>query len=298
MTGRIFLKSLLLTTVCGAAFSTGCAVAAKNNGASPPEVKTSAREKNSAAPNAGKDSPSKKGITFAADSPAETIRVFYKNLREKKFREAIMMTNLHAAVENLSDAEALDLSPDFEALAAQIPAELQISGEIITENKATVTVKLPDEETGVLEDKIFNLQRESGAWVYLMADAATETAAKREGKNYFFNLRLEVHHAEAKSMIERIAKAEIAYFVQNGSVYADLPALVAQKLLPADAQTADSTGYRYGVATSSDKKKYTATAEPAVYGKTGKLSYFLQTDDKGKNSGIKSKDNKGMPMKN
>ncbi len=57
----------------------------------------------------------------------------------------MMMTNLRPAVESLTDAEMQDLSADFEPLAKQVPAELEINGEIITNNLATVTAKMPAE---------------------------------------------------------------------------------------------------------------------------------------------------------
>lgn len=297
MANQVISKSILLFVMASSLFSVSCAVAAKSKDDG--DVKAPVQKENvSVSSSEKKEVLAKKTIDFAPSSPADTIRVFYKNLREKRFREAIMMTNLRVAVEGLSDAEIQDLNGDFEPLAAQVPAELQINGEIIVADKATVTVKLPNDDTGVLEDKIFKLQRENDAWVYLMADDATEAVAKKEGKNYFFMLRQEVHHAEAKSMIERIAKAEMVYALQNGGLYTDMPTLVTQGLLPDDAQTSDSTGYHYSIAVSSDKKKYTAGAEPAVYGKTGKLSFLLQVEEKGKNTGVKSKDNKGMPLKN
>lgn len=299
MTKRFLWQSLLVSLISLSTFSLGCAVAAKNTADEKSGGKPMAGEKRSSAVTSEiKTSVAKNSIEFKADSPAETIRVYFQNLREEKFREALMMTNMRVTVEGLSEAEAQDLKKDFAVLATQIPAELQISGEIITGDKATVTIKLPNEETKVLEDKVFNLQRQNNQWVYLMADPETEAAAKKEGKNYFFKMRLEVHHSEAQSMLTRIAKAEMVYAVQNGGLYADLPTLIAQGLLPEDAQNSDSTGYRYGITLSSDKKKYTATAEPAVYGKTGNLSFLLQIDEKGKNSGIKSKDTKGMPLKN
>lgn len=297
MTKQFFLKSLLLSAVSLSALSVGCAVAAKSKDEGA-DKKTEVREKTSFVAGEIKNAPLKGKISFAPGSPADAIRLFYKNLREKRFREAMLMTNLRVAVEGLSDAEMQDLNVDFEPLAAQIPVELQISGEIIAGDKATVTVKMPNEETGAVEDKVFKLQRENDNWIYLMADETTETAAKKEGKNYFFALRLEIHHAEAQSMLERITKAEMVYALQNGGLYTDMPTLVAQGLLPADARDAASTGYHYGLVISSDRKKYTTTAEPSVYGKTGKLSFFMQVDEKGKSSGIKSKDNKGMPLKN
>ncbi len=44
-----------------------------------------------------KNSFEKGTIKIAPGSPADMVRVFYKNLREKRFREAIMMTNLRAS---------------------------------------------------------------------------------------------------------------------------------------------------------------------------------------------------------
>jgi hypothetical protein len=299
MSKRSLSQTLLLSLISASAVSLGCAVSAKTNETAPTEkVSVKNTVSTTTAPNEIKTSVAKNSIDFTADSPAETIRVYFMNLREKRFREALMLTNLRVAVENLSAAEEQDLGKDFAALAEDVPAQLQVSGEIVTGDKATVTVKLPNEETGAFEDQIFNLQRENGKWIYMMADAATEATAKKEGKNYFFALRIEVHHAQARQMIERIAKAQVAYFVQNNSTYGELPALVERGLVPPDVQNTESTGYRFGVALSPDKKKYTATAEPAVYGKSGNLSFLLQVDDKGKNAGIKSKDNKGMPLKN
>ena len=51
-------------------------------------------------------------------------------------------------------------------------------------------------------------------------------------------------------------------------------------LLPDDVVSSDSTGYAYSVKLSSDKKKYSAEAVPAVYGKTGKLSFTVELNDK------------------
>lgn len=279
-------------------FLIGCTVAAKT------EDKISAQKaEKSAAPGESaaivsrtKNSLTVSKIKFAPNSPADTIRVFYKNLREKHFREAMLMTNLRAGVEGLTDAEMEDLRPDFEPLAAQVPSEIEINGEIITNNQATVTAKMPNEETGALELKEFKLRQENGGWTILTADKAAETAAKKAGKNYFFELRLDVHHAEAQSMMERIAKAEMVYALQNQGSYAALAVLVNQGLLPADAQNAQSTGYRYNVTLSSDAKMYAANAEPAVYGKSGKLSFLMETD--GKNAPrLRNGDNKGAPLK-
>jgi hypothetical protein len=156
---------------------------------------------------------------------------------------------------------------------------------------------MPNEETGVLEDKIFKLRLEKDSWVILTADEAAEAIVKKEGKNYFFALRLDIHHVEASNMMERIAKAQMVYALQNAGQYADMPTLIGQGLLPEDAQNTQSTGYRFNVFPAPDRKKYSATAEPAVYGKTGKLSFLLELNEKDQKTHLTSKDNKGQPLK-
>ncbi|HSK73789.1 MAG TPA: hypothetical protein VK892_18975 [Pyrinomonadaceae bacterium] len=272
-------------------FISGCAVEAakteRQNGQS--SVQTTAAEK--------KNSPSQSKITITSNSPADTVRVFYKNLREKRFREAIFLTNLRPAIEGLTDSEMQDLQVDFANLARNVPAEIPINGEITSGDSATVTAKFPNDDTGKIELKEFKLKRENGAWKILLADETTEAAIKKEGKNYFFNLKIQVHHSEAKAMIERIAKAQMVYAVQNGGLYGEMKALIESGFLPADAQTSASTGYNYSILLSPDKKKYSVTAEPAVYGKTGKLSFLFEVAGD-KKPALKSADNQGKSLKN
>jgi hypothetical protein len=78
--------------------------------------------------------------------------------------------------------------------------------------------------------------------------------------------------------------------------FADIPSLVSQKLLPEDVMSAVSTGYRYAVTIADDKKRYTATATPAEYGKSGRLSFVFDSDGRHIPK-IVSKDNGGQPLK-
>lgn len=290
-----FMKLSVLFIFAAAALFGGCSVSAKNSDGAPSQksdeqIKTVAKTE-------VKNSAGKGRIHISQGSPADAIRLFYKNLREKRFREALLMTNLRPAIEGLNDAEFEDLRPDFEPLANQVPEEIQINGEIIAGNSATVTAKMPDEDTGLLELKEFKLRREGSNWIILTADEAAENAVKKEGKNYFFTLRLDVHHIEAQRMMERIAKAQMVYAAQNGGTYADMKTLIAQNLLPADMHSSQSTGYKFDILTSPDKKKYRATAEPAVYGKTGKYSFLLELNEKDQKSHLKYEDAKGAPVK-
>ena len=287
---------LLLFVILSILFVSGCAVeAAKNEGKTVGKTENKQSQTASNA-NESRTLATETAIQIQPDSPADTVRVFYKNLREKKFREAMFLTNLRPAIEGLTDAELKDLQIDFEPLAAQVPEEIEINGEIISKDKATVTAKLPDNETGEVKLQQIKLREENGVWTILTVDEAAEALVRSEGKNYFFALRIETHQTEAKAMLDRIAKAEIIYSAQNNGLYGEMPALIEKNLLPEDAATSATTGYNYKIELSGDKKKYTASAAPADYGKTGKLSFWFESSGN-KSLSIKSKDTKGQTPK-
>ncbi len=235
-------------------------------------------------------------IQIDAGGPADTVRAFYKLLREKKFREAIFLTNLRPAIEGLTESELKDFSLDFEAIAGEIPAEVKISGEIISGENSTVTVNLPNEDGDKDEVQPIKLHRSGDVWVILSVDAEAEARIRKEGKSYFYNLRIETHEDEAKKMLERISKAELAYSLQNGGVYAEFQVLIDAGLLPADVKTSESTGYNYVLKIADGKRNYFASATPAIYGKSGRLSFLLEPDNKGV-SRVTSKDTGGLQIK-
>lgn len=276
----------------------GCAVSASDSETTQGEkqnVPTTISEEKS--PDVTKSSTSKSKIQINGGSPADTVRIFYKNLRERRFREAMMMTNLRPAVEGLTDEEMQDLSSDFEPLAAQVPAEIEINGEIITNNQATVTAKLPDNESGQIELTQVELRREKDAWVIVTAGKEAEAAARKEGKNYFFTLRIDVHHVEVERMMQRISKAQAIYAMQHGGVFTDMQTLISSGLLPEDINSTKSTGYRFSLSLTANNKKYFASAVPEFYGKSGKLSFLMEADSGDPNARLKSGDNKGSPLK-
>lgn len=284
-------KNLFLIVV----FSTllgGCAVEAAKDAdkkvGSQPEMPLTA--------DGAKTVPAKPSIAIAPDSPADTVRAFYRNLHERKFREAMFLTNLRPAVEGLTDAELKDLQIDFEPLAAQIPADVEINGEIAAADKATVTAKLPDNETDELKTQQINLRRDRDVWVILTVDEQAEAEVKKEGGNYFFALRLQTHQREAKEMLERVNKAQMVYATRNAGLFTDLNTLVDQGFLPKDVLTARTTGYVYQIQLATDRKKFTAVAAPEVYGKTGKLTYYFEVNGSNTSS-LKNKDTGGRALK-
>ena len=270
----------------------GCSVAGPANAATSNAVAAanSTISANSAA------EPRRATIKIDAGGPADTVRAFYKSLREKKFREAIFLTNLRPAIEGLTDAELKDFSLDFEALAGQVPVIIEINGEIVTGDQATVTANLPSTETDKNEIQKINLRRENGIWVILTVDGEAEKRIKADGKQYFYNLRIETHEEEARKMLERISKAELAHSLQNGGICTDMATLIGVGLLPDDVRTSQSTGYNFAITLLPGNKQYFANATPAEYGKSGKLSYLLQLDGKGI-SHVTSKDNGGKPLR-
>lgn len=251
---------------------------------------------NSAASNALSAAPKGATIDIEQGGPADTVRAFYKLLREKKFREAIFLTNLRPAIEGLTDSELKEFSVDFAEIAGQVPAEVEINGEIITGDDATVTANLPNPDGDKNELQTIKLHKEGDVWVIKTADDESAKRIKADGKNYFFNLRIETHEEEAKKMLERISKAELAHSLQHGGVYTDISTLITAGLLPDDVKTSESTGYKYSIELSSDKKKYYATATPAEYKKSGVRSFILILDGS-LISHVNGKDNGGKPMR-
>ena len=236
-------------------------------------------------------------IKIEPNSPADIVRIFYARLREQRFREAIYLTNLRPAIEQLSDTELKEYEVDLSAVARHVPAEIQINGEIISGEEATVTAKLPHEDMEKPELQELRLRKENGNWVILTVDEFAEKRIKQTGKNYLRLLRIETHHDEAKSMLDRIAKAQMAYATQNGGKFGDMRTLVDNSLLPADVLSAETTGYAYAVTLAENASKYFATATPAEYGKSGIMSFIVKLSDK--NSPLlSSKDMGGKPMQN
>ncbi|MEP6944899.1 MAG: hypothetical protein ABJA02_03210 [Acidobacteriota bacterium] len=277
------------------AFAFGCSVAEPTANA---KTNLPANANSSANPAAPASEAAPKGPTITIDKggPADTVRAFYQLLRENKFRDAIFLTNLRPAIEGLTATELADFSLDFAALAGEVPAQIEINGEIISGDNATVTANFPADEDGKKETQQIKLKKNGDVWEILTVDEAAEARIKKEGKSYFYNLRIETHEDEAKKMLERIAKAEIAYSMQNGGAVAEIDILVGAGLLPEDVKTSVSTGYNYILTILPNKTRYIANATPAEYGKSGKLSFLLETDDKGY-SHVTSKEIGGKPMK-
>lgn len=231
-------------------------------------------------------SPAQAQNNMVAATPSDAVRQFYKALNEKRFRDALVATALKPAIENLSAAEFEELRPDFERMAVDAD-KVQLTGEQISGDRASVFVKLQSDGPGDPPIEV-QLRRVSGNWVVIFNDEV-EKAVKRDGSKYFLKLRIETHEQDVQSMLVSIAQKQLVYSLQHNGMYTDLQTLVNEKLLPEDVLTSQSTGYNFHVTLSADKKSYTAGAEPAVYGRTGTQSFFMDP------KGIKKSDTGGKP---
>lgn len=224
-------------------------------------------------------------------SPTETVREFYKRLRDKKFREAFSLSIYKSAIEPLKPQEFEDLKPDFEKMAVavneRIPQTLDITGEQISGDAATVFVKVLDPE-GKEKIEPASLIKVDGVWI--VGDKENQELVDKAGKQFFFNARIEAHHGDVQDMLTRISLAQVVYSQQHNGQFGDLPTLIAAGLVPKDLEGTESTGYRFRVNVNPAAKTWSAAAEPVQYGRTGRLSFYLDA------SGVRSSDTKGKPL--
>ncbi len=223
-----------------------------------------------------------------ARTPTETVREFYRLMHERHFREAFGLSIYKAAIDGLTEQEMEDLRPDFEKMGSIIPEKIEVSGEQISGDTATVFVRIADADKTTTEAEPVGLIREAGAWI--VGDRDNQKIVREAGKQFFFEARIQTHHSEVQDVLQRINLAQIAYASQHNNLYGDLAALIAAGLVPKDVEASESTGYRFHVTLAQDAKSWSAGAEPVRYGRTGRLSFLLDQ------SGIRSADTGGKPL--
>jgi hypothetical protein len=221
-------------------------------------------------------------------TPTQTVELFYKTMRERKFKEAFSMSIYKPAVDGLTPKELDDLRPDFERMAAAIPEKIDLSGETISGDMATVFVKVKETADTAEKSEPITLIQSNGIWI--IGDRENEAVVKKEGKTFFFKARIDTHHNEVQDQLTKITLAEVVYSQQHAGQYATLAELITAGLVPKDLEGPETTGYIFHVNKAADGKSWYATAEPAQYGRTGKLSFYLDA------SGVKSSDVGGKPL--
>jgi hypothetical protein len=226
-----------------------------------------------------------------ARSPTETTRLFYQLLREKKFREAFAMSTYRPAIESLTPQEFEEFRPDLEKMATAInetlTEKIDVSGEQISGDAATVFLKVLDADRKEKVEAV-GLIKMGNQWI--VGSAAHLAEVQKEGKKYLFERRINAHHDDVQDMLTRISLGQVLYSQNRNGQFGNMAELVAAGVIPKDIENTESTGYRFQVNRSADGKSWYATAEPAVYGRSGRLSFYLDA------TGVRSADNNGKPL--
>lgn len=222
--------------------------------------------------------------------PSDVVRDFYKAMREHRFKDAWSLTIYKPAVVDLTAAEMEDLLPDFEERAAKVPEQIEITGEKIQGNIATVFVKVPvTESTPQITSEPVNLFKSGGLWI--IGDEASELEVKKKGRRFFLDALIEQHQSDVEDLLKRLVAVQIVYASRHGGAFGDLQGLISDLLVAKEASDPRASGYNLRITVGADKKSYVASAEPTRYGRTGKLSFWM--DHTG---AIKSLDNGGKPI--
>ena len=130
--------------------------------------------------------------------------------------------------------------------------------------------------------------RVGGMWI--IGDKENLEIVKKAGKQFFFNARIDTHHDEVQAMLTRISLAQLFYSQQHNGLFGDLATLITAGLVPKDLEGVESTGYRFHINSVDGGKSWNAAAEPAQYGRTGKLSFYMDA------AGVRSGDKAGKPL--
>ncbi len=224
-----------------------------------------------------------------ARTPTETVREFYRLLRERNFRQAFAISIYKPAIEGLTDQEFEDLRPEFERMASSVPANITINGEQVSGDTATVFIRASANPTDAAEQpEPLTLIRSNGQWI--VGDRENEQVVKRGGKRFFFDARINAHHGDMQSALQAVLEAELKYSIQHNGLFGSLQELIAAGHLTQDQIATESIGYAFEFTVSSDRKTFSGHAEPQRYGQTGRLSFLVDQ------TGIRSADVNGKKL--
>jgi hypothetical protein len=208
-------------------------------------------------------------------TPSDVVRDFYKAMRERRFKDAWSMTIYKPAIEDLTADEMDDLrSGIFEAQAAQVPVQVEITGEQIEGNTAKVFVKLPptDSSPQITSEPVV-LINSGGTWI--VGDEANQALVKKAGRRYFLDAMIDLNQNAMEDFMKNLVGLEAVFALAHNGTFGDLKALAGAGLISGDVVDPKSTGYSFHLAIAKDGKSYVAGAEPTRYGHTGKLSFWM-----------------------
>src|SRR5882762_2289912 len=143
-------------------------------------------------------------------TPADVVREFYKAMHEHRFKEAFALTIYKPAVEGLNPEEMEDLRPDFEDKAAAIPDPVEIAGEQISGDIATVFVKVPMSDTTPQNtSQPVTLIKSGGGWI--IGDEANQAIVKKAGRRFFLDALITQHHIDMEELLKRVIAVQVVF---------------------------------------------------------------------------------------
>src|SRR5882762_295815 len=146
----------------------------------------------------------------AQRTPSDTVRAFYKAMHDHRFKEAWALTIYKPAVEGLNAQEMEDLRPDFEEKAAAIPDPVEISGEQISGDIATVFVKVPiSDSTPQNTSQPVTLIKSGGGWI--IGDEANQAIVKKAGRRFFLDALITQHHIDMEELLKRVIAVQVVF---------------------------------------------------------------------------------------
>jgi len=222
--------------------------------------------------------------------PSDVVREFYKAMREHRFKEAWALTIYKSAVDGLTAEEMEDLRPDFEQKAAAVPEQIEITGERIQGNIATVFVKVPvTDRTPQITSEPVNLISSGNGWI--IGTEADQAEVKKKGRRFFLDALIEEHENDIDELFKRFLVVQLVYAQEHKGVLGNLQELIAANLIAKETGDPKAIGYTVRLTITPDGKGYIATAEPTRYGHSGKLSFWMD-----QTGNIKKADNGGKPI--
>jgi hypothetical protein len=220
--------------------------------------------------------------------PSDVVREFYKAMHDRRFKDAWAVTVYRPAAEGLTAEQVEDLRPFFEAQAADVPAQIQIDGEKINGSTAQVFVHLPPtDSTPQVTSQPVDLINSGGGWI--IGTLAEQETVKKAGSRYFLDAFIDRNEDNMAQVLKRLIGMEAVFAAASNGVFGDPAALVRAGLMSDDMFDPRLSGYNFHLTING--KAYLATAEPLHYGRTARLSYWMD-----QTGAIKSADNGGKPL--
>ena len=128
------------------------------------------------------------------------------------------MTIYKPAVEDLTAEEMEDLRGTFEERASQIPEQVEITGEQINGNTATVFIKVPSTEASPqVTSQPATLILSNGVWI--IGTEADAEIVRKAGRRYFLDALINENQGLAEDLLKSLVGLQAVYAQQHNGAF-------------------------------------------------------------------------------